>query len=353
MNNSSPENANHTDHSPSSNTQDEVVSIVPHSPQTAHLDRLNNEEAYAIFESSRPNYDQDRLLWLESLLTPWGLGSILLILLSNSILSWATWSESYSKQTPEPVIASASAKIEPPVNSSATESNAVSISVPISPPTPPQAVNIPQPPVKPVATVKPKTDLTSALLTPSVRPQFMEVKTITKPHSPTVLVKTVPTSVKKATLPPRKATKPVAVVQITKLPPPPTTQPVVAQNRPLPPAPTTQPADIQLPTSNTDTSKTRTANERLLEEKRLREQPTSNITFFQKVKTQQQAIQTRQSLNQVLEKIEQQPQTRPQQQLQSELQTQKVESQPQQIQTPAIPNTLIIDGKNPENNTNR
>lgn len=347
MNNTSPENANHIDHNPSSNHQDEVVSIVPHTPQTEPLDRFNNEEAYAIFESSRPTYDQDRPLWLESFLTPWGMASILLILLSNSILSWATWSESYSKQTPEPAIASASTTIKPSVNPPATESNTISTSVPISPPTPPQAVSIPHP------TIKPKTDLTSALLTPSVRPQFREVKTIAKPHSPTVLVRTVPTGVKQATLPSSKATKPVAIAQITKLPPPPTTKPVVTQNSPLPPAPNTQPADIQLPTSNTDTSKTRIANERLLEEKRLREQPTSNITFFQKVKTQQQAIQTRQSLNQVLEKIEQQPQTRPQQQLQPELQTQKVESQPQQIQTPTIPNTLIIDGKNPENNTNR
>jgi hypothetical protein len=183
----------------------------------------------------------------------------------------------------------------------------------------------------------------------------MEVKTISKPPSRTVLVKkTVPTGVKKATLPPRKATKPVAVAhQITKLPPPPTTKPVVTQNSPLSPSPTTKPVDIQLPTSNTDTSQIRKANEQLLEEKRLREQPTSNITFFQKVKAQQQAIQTRQTLNQALEKIEQQPQTKPQQQLQPVLQIQKVESQPQPIQPRAIPNTLIIDGKNPENNTNR
>lgn len=320
MNNNQPENHN-----------DEIVTLIPQSSQRNHLDSYD-EETYAIYESSRPTYIQDKPLWLETLLTPWGFASILLVLLSNSLLSWATWSNSYVRQASVPVVSSGIAQSPIPAQASVPQTTTPSVSsptvavppqpvmktsVPPVPPAPPAIVNIPHPPAKP------KTDLTSALLPPSARPQFVQVRTISKPSAPTVAAKkTASKSVKKATVATRKTTKPPTVAQITTLPPPPPTQPV----------------SIQLPTSNADPSKVKVANERLLEEARLREAAKTNMTFFQKTKAQREALQTRQNLNQALEQSAQ-----PQHPTQTEAQP----------QPRAIPNTLIIDGNNPENNTNR
>jgi hypothetical protein len=93
-----------------------------------------------------------------------------------------------------------------------------------------------------------------------------------------------------------------------------------------------QPATVQVPSSNpvtVDPATMRRVNERTLEEMRLREEERRNMPFIEKAKAQRRAIQTRQNLNQVLDNME------------------------QQRQQPAIPNTLIIDGRNPENNTNQ
>lgn len=314
MSNPLPENSNNH-HNTSSNPREEIVSIVHQSPQTNHLEPYD-DEAYATFESSRPTYAQDRPLWIDSLLTPWGLSSLLLILLANSLLSWTKWSDSYNTQTPTPPIASESAKINTPHHSSVEKSstlsiNSLSTAEPSSPslksilPPQPQKVNIPP---SLGLTVKPKTDLTSALLPPSIQPQFVAVKTIPQPNSPTVLVKTP---------------IPAPVTPVVK--------PVVVQ---VPNSP---------PSSTIDSPSQRIIKGQTIEEMGPREEK-QRPPFIQKVKTQRQAIQSRQNLNQVLNNMEPQPQIQQPQQIQPQLQ------QPLQPQT--LPNTIVIDGRNSENNTN-
>lgn len=331
MSNSLPENSNNH-HNTSSNPREEIVFIVRQSPQRDHLEPYN-DEAYATFEPSRSIYIEDRPLWINSLLTPWGLGSLLLILVANSLLSWSKWSESYATQTPTPPIASETAKINTPHDSSVEKSSTLSInslssaepSAPsikniLPPQTQPQKIKIPPSPRLPVVNVKYKTDLKSALIPPPIQPQFVAVKIIPQPKSPTVLVKTpVPAPV-------TPAAKPV-VVQVPNSP----------------------------PSSTIDSASQRIIKGRTIEEIRPKEEK-QRLPFVQKVKAQRQAIQSRQNLNQVLDNMEQQPQkvqVQLQPQLQQPQQIQAQPLQPLQPQPQTIPNTLIIDGQNPENNTNQ
>jgi hypothetical protein len=294
MSNSFLENSdNH--HNTSSNPREEIVFIVRQSPETNHLEPYD-DEAYATFEPSPPTYAQNRPLWIESLLTPWGLGSLLLILLANSLLSWAKWSDSYNTQTPTPPIASESAKINTPhhlsveksstlsINSLSTaEPSSPSLKSSLPPQTQPQKVNIPPSLGLHVVTVKPKTDLKSALLPPSIQPKFIAVKTLPQPNSPTVLVKT----------------------------------PV-----PAPITPVAKPAVVQVPNSSPSSTieppSQRIIKGQTIEEMRPQEQKPP-LPFIQKVKTQRQAIQSRQNLNQVLNNMEQQPQIQQPQQVQPQI----------------------------------
>ncbi|PSF36143.1 hypothetical protein C7H19_14185 [Aphanothece hegewaldii CCALA 016] len=336
MSNSLPEDYK-SHYSTSSDSRDEIVSIsiVHQSQEINHLDVYDDDEAYATFvPNPSSSYASDRPLWLESLLTPWGFGSILLILLANSLLSWAKWADSYTTTTQPPVLpitTSETAKNNHSAESSIKKlsvlsSNSLSTATPpaqpvintiVQPTIQPQQISIPQ--RKSVVTsVKPKTDLKSALLPPSIEPQFVEVKATSTPTSPTVLIKT-------------PAKKPIT----------PKASPAVAQ---------------VAPTNTNDPETFTTISEETLQELRSLAED-KRIPFVQKVKAQRQAFQNRQNLNQILNNMTPQPATQPSIQPATQLpiqpQTQlQTQSQPAiQPQPQTIPNTLIIDGRTGVNNT--
>jgi hypothetical protein len=291
MHPSSPESPHPINNGTSANVDDEILSIVHHQPQPHEVTSLG--EAYAIFESSEPSVTQDTPQWLDSLLTPWGLGSLLIILLANSLLSWVKLTEPHTSRTvesiPSPATLNETAKLDIPGNLNLTSDKPTALSLDsLSTTTVPQAnpnSNISlqsksqKQLAKPNISTIPTTDLKSALLPPSIQPQFVPVKTIPQPASPTLSVKT-PASVQ------------------------------------LPAEPAASPPTV-------DRSTMRTVNERILEKTR------QNTPFIEKAKRQKQAIQSRQNLNQALDQM----------------------GQPSQ--QPVIPNTLVIDGQNPGNNTNQ
>ncbi|ACK70053.1 conserved hypothetical protein [Gloeothece citriformis PCC 7424] len=179
-------------HSKSKNTPDD--DLIPVEDNTPSL------EGYEISANDERVDPPPEKPWSEQLLTPWSLGSLLLILCGNLLLLWAQESpetpilnpSTNSQVTPQQTSSAIPVNLTPKNSPTLTLDNLSTLSVPSastpkpsnSAPKPPQVSNkIPVPHAVPP---KPPSNLTNALLPPSLQPQLVQTYPIQAPPSPSL-----------------------------------------------------------------------------------------------------------------------------------------------------------------------
>lgn len=236
--------------SPQNPTEESVISLV-HQPINLEVED-NDVVLLTTIEVKGndylENFHETERSWLNNLLTPWGMGSILILLIANGLLSWIQLSNSRSLTTAENSVQVApifEERLETSTisNNSNLDLRKLSTLQPYSHPpvtaklpTNPKTVTakIPVPGQLNLANPQPSSDLTAAILPPSLRPQFAQPY----PVSPSVIPVAPPSiSINPLPLP--------AKVSPNPLPPPPPIKPVAIN----PPA--TVPVIVPAPSSIT------------------------------------------------------------------------------------------------------
>ncbi|MEG3436781.1 hypothetical protein V0288_06580 [Pannus brasiliensis CCIBt3594] len=243
---------------------------------------------------------------VEAFLTPWGIGSIFIFLLANSLL---TWSQLMSP-TPRPSIGEVPAKTAETtaLNLDTLVNVAGPAKAPVTPGTLPVTStvpvttapisSIPIPPAKPVLRpTQPTGSLAGALLPPSLQPALMPAHTLP--------VSQIRQSLPAPAVPP---SPPAPIVAID----PPKTSATVSRNPPPSPSPAL-------------------LNERMVDELRRREEAASNQPFFQREKTRRMNLQNQRETNELQRQLPPRPTNPPSPDAET--------SQPR----PTAPGTIIID----------
>lgn len=278
-----------------------VVSIVHHpKEETQKKDKLTTIIApeaslgeYEIIGSYQSRDHRDEKQWLEQLLTPWGIGSILILLLANILLNWAQWSKeknlanttTESNLTHQKISPSKPSKLIAQNSENLTLDRLSILSLPrhktsnIN-----SAMATPKVTPKPITgvptVVAPKTNsnLANALLPPSLQPQI--VQNYIQPVNPSPSV-SQPESVKQETL---SVPQSVSVQQV--------------------PQPTSQAQPVSPPINNTD-KKTQLDQERIREQIRIREQQSSPLGFNHRTRAKLRAAENQQASSELINQLQQ------------------------------------------------
>lgn len=274
----------------SNSTHEEIVSLV-HQPSQMRVDDLVEEsptadEREGIAVYLEPSTGDSHLL--DSLLTPWGMGAIFLLIIANGFLSWGQWSNTPTKKTAQvPTVNYFNSKLAIPVQTNSLSLNSLSTLTLTPQKTIKPSVthkNLPQL-VRPTTTVKPVAtnpgSLTQALLPPSVQPKVMSTYSVA-PEPPTL-----------------RQSLPVAPLPVAS-------QPVAPPKIELQPAPS---PSIAPSNDRTISPQLRAiANEQILEQLRQRENPAATLSFQQRAKARLDAAQRQQNPTEIMQQMQQQQQ---------------------------------------------
>lgn len=288
----------HPDRPPS--PEDPTVSIV-HRPASSALYDPDPDYVEASVTPIAPSP-------VEAFLTPWGIGSIFIFLLANSLLTWSQLMspapENSIGETPAPAKTAKTTTInlDTLVNVAAPVKAPVTPgSLPVAPTVPVTTApisSIPTPPPQPVIRpTQPTGNLAGALLSPlspSLQPALMPAHTLS--------VSQIRQSLPAPSVPP---SPPAPIVSID----PPKPPSVVSQNSPPSPA---------------------LLNERMVDELRRREEAATNRSFFQREKARRMEIQKQREASELQRQLPPRPTTETRS---------SVDSPPR----PTAPGTIIID----------
>jgi hypothetical protein len=274
-------------------SQPPVTSIV-HQPDSAELAAIETEYLDISVTPLHPSP-------VETFLTPWGIGSIFIFLVANSLL---TWSQLLSAPKVAPT-----ATLPAPVKTFALGLDTLPVTRRPAPTTaiaPSVRSNLLPIPAKPIASIPAKPvvnspqatgTLTQALLPPALQPAVM-------PVHPLAASKVLPSP---PAPPAQTQTTPESIVIVGN----PTNTDSIAR-------PTPSPALM---------------NERMLEELRRREESPTNLPFYQREKARRTAVQNQQDATELMKQLPPQFQIPP-------------SPQPPATQSaPTVPGEIIIEGR--------
>lgn len=277
-----------------------VVSIIHHSKEK---NQENNElvtvvkhtsslEGYEVIGSYEPPDPPIEKQCLEQLFTPWGMRSLLILLFANMLLSWAQWST--EKQLANTTINQAKSQeisLSKPVNLTTKNLKNLTLDklslLPVSPTSAIRTANssiktpraITQTPAYTAVAHKGASNLTNALLPPSLQPQLVQTYSTTSAPSPSLT-----------------QSLPVRPVSRQQVPHPSQSQPVY---------PSIKPAPVQSPQVTQNAEKKAQLEQRIFEEIRIREQKPEPLGFNHQTRAKLRAAQNQQAPSQLIEQLQQ------------------------------------------------
>lgn len=249
-------------------------------------DQLTEKEIIAILDypfmveeaegfNPPPTPPEDKPLW-EQIITPWGMASLLLFLLANTLLSWFQGIE--SQKSPANLSQSSRLPLEVPeipITESSQHLNSNNLSV-VTPPITQPSVNTSSSEIIPQSSPSSHQggeNLTDALLPPSLQPQFIQS----------------------------------APIPLAETPPQPSNPSTISVNQTLPVTPAVKPVLEKSSSPKTDTDKEKQAQLtrlRMLEQLRLSEEEKVPLGFNHTTRAKMQAGQSSQDPSLLINQLE-------------------------------------------------